>query len=257
MKHQPRKRFGQNFLVDDNVIYRMAQSIHPNQDDNMVEIGPGLGALTKELLPLLKKLTVIELDRDLIPLLQKKFHHLGKLDIHQGDALKFDYGQLADEQRKLRIVGNLPYNISTPLIFHLLRFLPIIQDMYFLLQKELVKRLAASPGSSDYGRLTVMVQYHCQVHQLFDVPPNAFDPAPKVMSAYVHLLPRPTPRQKVKDMAAFEAIVRNAFNQRRKTIHNSLKKIISTETLTSLGIDPNLRPEQLSVDDFVTIANNH
>ncbi|MBS0357945.1 MAG: 16S rRNA (adenine(1518)-N(6)/adenine(1519)-N(6))-dimethyltransferase RsmA [Proteobacteria bacterium] len=253
--HIPRKRFGQNFLVDPNIIRQIIQAIDPKPDDAIVEIGPGLGALTQVLLPMTKHLTVIELDRDLISPLRMACVDLGELIIHQADALKFDFSTLETSNKKLRIVGNLPYNISTALIFHLLTFQSLIKDMHFMLQQEVVERLAAAPGSKAYGRLSVMVQYHCQVEPLFQVPPTAFRPAPKVYSAIVRLTPYETPPYHAENPELFAKIVNQAFQQRRKTLRNCLKGIVPIKCLEDLGIDPQLRPEQLSLKNYVEISN--
>lgn len=254
--HRARKRFGQNFLHDPFVIRQIVTAINMQSTDNMVEIGPGRGALTDQLMQQLDTLVTIELDRDLIPLLRDRFiKKQGKLIIHQGDALQFDYRSLANTRHKLRIVGNLPYNISTPLLFHLLDFQEVIEDMHFLLQLELVQRLAAQPGSKAYGRLSIKAQYHCQVENLFEVSPEAFKPVPKVISALVRLRPRSQPQIIAKDCQVLDELLRNVFNQRRKTLHNSLKTILSPEQIHRLDVDLSLRPEQLTVADFVQLSN--
>lgn len=247
-QHRARKRFGQNFLVDSAVIQRIVSAIRPQTDDNIVEIGPGQGALTGLLLKY-APLRVIELDYDLVAILQQQFPGL---DIHQGDALKVDFSPYA-EQGKLRIVGNLPYNISTPLIFHLLRFHNQIKDMHFMLQRELVQRMAAEPGSKTYGRLSVMCQYHCLIEHLFDVPPEAFRPRPRVMSAIVRLTPRPA-ELVATDLRRLDQVVKLAFGQRRKTLRNSLKAIENLP-LDALDVDLGLRAEQLSVRQFIQLSN--
>ena len=256
--HRARKRFGQNFLHDTGVIRRIIAAIHPQATDNMVEIGPGKGALTSLLLERLDQLQVVELDRDLIPLLEQQFPNPEKLTIHQADALKFDFQTLGTADKPLRIVGNLPYNISTPLLFHLLHYHELIKDMHFMLQLEVVKRLAAQPGNKNYGRLSAMTQYFCDVEHLFDVPPEAFNPAPKVSSAIVCLRPRP-PRIVAKNLQTLEDVLRNAFNQRRKTLRNTLKNLFDAKQLDALAaqinIDLSQRPEQLGIDDFVKISN--
>ena len=222
----------------------------------MVEIGPGLGAMTCPLLSKIEKLQVVELDRDVIPVLRDNCAGKGELTIHQADALRFDFGQLTDQARGLRVVGNLPYNISTPLIFHLLESADKIQDMHFLLQKEVVERLAAQPGGGDYGRLSVMVQYRCQAVNLFHVGRGAFNPPPKVESAVVRLTPYETLPHIAQDESLFAQIVNQAFSQRRKTLRKALKKICTDEDFTRADIDSSLRPEQLSVADFVQLSNN-
>lgn len=251
-----RKRFGQNFLQDGNVINRIVRSIAPKPGQRVVEIGPGLGALTEELLAAAGELDVIELDRDLIPILRTQFfRYEDKLRIHQGDALKFDFSTLASKEQPIRVVGNLPYNISTPLIFHLLSFGPLIRDMHFMLQKEVVERLAAGPGDKHYGRLGVMAQYHCQVDNLFGVPPEAFDPQPKVDSAIVRLIPHEQKPLVADNEQDFAVTVRTCFSQRRKTLRNNLKKMLPSEVIEALNIDPGIRPEHLTLEDFVKLAN--
>jgi 16S rRNA (adenine1518-N6/adenine1519-N6)-dimethyltransferase len=251
--HIAKKRFGQNFLHDQNIVQKIIAVIAPKKGEHVVEIGPGLGALTRQLLPILTSMDVIEIDRDVIPKLQNTCAGLGQLNIHQADVLKFDFKKLGVT---LRVVGNLPYNISTPLIFHLLDQIEYISDMHFMLQKEVADRLAAQPGTKIYGRLSVMVQYFCQVTKLFVVPPGAFYPVPKVYSAFVRLTPHKKISVPVKDIATLENIVKLAFNQRRKTIQNSLKTLISGEELINLNINPKLRPEQLSVEDYVKICRH-
>ncbi len=254
--HKARKRFGQNFLQDQGIIRRIIRSITPEADQHMVEIGPGLGALTEELLDSCGRLDVVELDRDLIPILRTKFFSFAdKFDIHEGDALKFDFATLQRDDTPLRVVGNLPYNISTPLIFHLLSYAQQIEDMHFMLQKEVVDRLAAGPGDSAYGRLGIMAQYYCHVEPLFLVPPHAFDPAPKVDSAIVRLVPYKELPQKAKDIKKLEIVVRTAFSQRRKTLRNNLKPLLSGDEISALNIDPGLRPERLALADFISISD--
>lgn len=252
---KPRKRFGQNFLQDKNIIQKIIKAIAPKKTDHIVEIGPGLGALTIQLLPILKNMDVIELDRDLVPKLQTACRNLGELNIHQADALRFDFKKLVKNEHLLRIVGNLPYNISTPLIFHLLEQIDCICDMHFMLQKEVAQRLAAKPNNKNYGRLSVMVQYCCRVKELFTVSSHAFYPVPKVESALVYLVPHKKISLPAKNISALEEIVKLAFNQRRKMIQNCLKGSVSKEQFSNLNISPKLRPEQLSVEDFVKISN--
>ncbi|MEH6627223.1 MAG: 16S rRNA (adenine(1518)-N(6)/adenine(1519)-N(6))-dimethyltransferase RsmA [Motiliproteus sp.] len=257
--HQARKRFGQNFLQDGNVINQIIRCIAPKADQKLVEIGPGLGAITEELLAELGELDVVELDRDLIPILRTKFFNYGdKFRIHEGDALKFDFNSLVTtDNPKLRVVGNLPYNISTPLIFHLLDHSGIIEDMHFMLQKEVVQRLAAHPGDNNYGRLSVMAQYRCKVDNLFLVPPEAFDPQPKVDSAIVRLAPFQALPYKAQCHKDFASVVRTSFSQRRKTLRNNLKKMIPCEQIEALGIDPTLRPERIALSDFVKLSDSY
>lgn len=252
--HQARKRFGQNFLHDPGVIERIVRSIHPQADDNLVEIGPGLGALTEELLAVNPRLQVVELDRDLVPVLRTKFFNYPDFRIHEADALKFDFSELADNG-PLRIVGNLPYNISTPLIFHLLEQAGVVKDMHFMLQKEVVQRLAAGPRDNNYGRLGIMAQYFCKVQPLFEVGPGAFKPAPKVDSAIVRLVPHDTLPHPARDLAMLQQVVRTAFNARRKTLRKSLGNLVTAEELQNLGIDDGLRPENLALPEYVAIAD--
>jgi 16S rRNA (adenine1518-N6/adenine1519-N6)-dimethyltransferase len=251
--HAAKKRFGQNFLHDPGVIERILRSINPQSGDHLIEIGPGLGALTVPLLRRLGKLRVIELDRDVIPHLRSACGEDADLDIIMADALKVDYGALAPEGGKLRLVGNLPYNISTPLLFHLLRFSDRIADMHFMLQKEVVDRMAADPGDDDYGRLTVTLAARAQVSKLFTVGPGAFTPAPKVDSAIVRLVPRPPPFE-IVDQALFDRLVTSAFSQRRKTLANGLKGLMSAQQIAAAGIDPGIRAERLSAADFASLT---
>ncbi len=256
MGHQARKRFGQNFLHDDNVIRNIVKSIRPKVGENIVEIGPGMGAITEQLLDATEGfLNVVELDRDLIPGLKVKFFNQPGFKVHEADALQFDFEQLKTDERPLRIVGNLPYNISTPLIFHLLSYAGTVKDMHFMLQKEVVQRMAAGPGENNYGRLSIMAQYFCDVQHLFDVGPESFHPAPKVDSAIVRLVPYQTLPHPVKDHRTLENVVRTSFSMRRKTLRNNLKKVISSEQLEILGIDPSLRPERLGLAEFVAISD--
>lgn len=252
--HQARKRFGQNFLHDPGVIEKIIRAINPKPDDAIVEIGPGLGALTEEILAENPRLQVVELDRDLIPVLRTKFFNYPEFRIHEADALNFDFSQLMTD-RPLRIIGNLPYNISTPLIFHLLSQAGVVQDMHFMLQKEVVQRLAAVPGDNNYGRLGIMAQYFCKVQPLFEVGPGAFRPAPKVDSAIVRLVPHRELPHPAKDLKTLQAVVRTAFSARRKTLRKALGSMITVEQLQSLGINDGLRPENLSLADYVQIAD--
>jgi 16S rRNA (adenine1518-N6/adenine1519-N6)-dimethyltransferase len=254
LQHRARKRFGQNFLNDTGIINRIVRSISPKADDNLVEIGPGQGAITAPLLEHCQQLQVIEIDHDLIPILLAQFAKYKHFKIHQQDALKFDFSTLVQE-KPLRIVGNLPYNISTPLIFHLLSFQNKIKDMHFMLQKEVVERLAASAGDKHYGRLSVMTQYYCQVDHLFGVPPECFSPRPKVDSAIVRLAPYESLPFIADDIEHFSQLVNLAFQQRRKTLRNTLKQMINKEQIDSLSIDVSLRPEKLSVRDYVNLSN--
>ena len=252
---QTRKRFGQHFLHEQFIIEKIISAIHPNKTDHMLEIGPGMGALTQQLLPHLNRLIVVELDKDLVPLLEKQCASLGELIIYQADALKFDLRSAGEPNIRWRIVGNLPYNISTPLLFHLLEQVDAIQDMHFMLQKEVVERMVAQPGNAHYGRLSVMIQYYCQVKKLFIVKPGAFNPPPKVDSAVIRLIPYQTPPWQADDPVLFAEIVRTAFSHRRKMLRNNLGKLINIQQFERLGIDPKQRPEQLSVTDYVKLSN--
>jgi 16S rRNA (adenine1518-N6/adenine1519-N6)-dimethyltransferase len=257
MNHRPRKRFGQNFLHDQNVIRGIVAAIHPLPGEQLVEIGPGLGALTTPLLAALGEMDAVELDRDLVPQLEQQFAAAGTLRIHNADALKFDFCSLAkSDEEKLRVVGNLPYNISTPLIFHLLEQSHCISDMHFMLQKEVVNRLAANPGGGDYGRLSIMVQYRCRVEKLFTVPPGAFNPPPKVDSAIVRLTPHTQLPFPARDEKILAQLVTKAFNQQRKTLRNNMKGLLDAAAIEALGIDPGCRPETLALEQFVALANS-
>ncbi len=251
MKHIPKKRFGQNFLTDDNVLHEIIRAIAPQPDDLMVEIGPGQGAMTRLLLDGLKQLQVVELDRDLVAMLQKKFS-ADRLRIHSGDALQFDFAALRTDERKLRIVGNLPYNISSPLLFHLAQHAPQVIDQHFMLQKEVVERMVAAPGSRDYGRLSVMLQWRYRMELLFIVPPDAFDPPPKVDSAIVRMVPIASPLE--CEQHKLEKVVTKAFSQRRKVIRNCVAGMFSEAQLVEAGIDPQSRPETVPLEQFVRLA---
>lgn len=254
MTHQARKRFGQHFLHDDSVIEHLIRVIAPKHQDNIVEIGPGQGALTKPLLDKVDKLHAIELDRDLAHRLEQTLDR-ERLHLHQADALRFDFSSLAKGPRSLRVVGNLPYNISTPLLFHLLSQIDVLQDMHFMLQQEVVDRLTAAPGNRHWGRLSIMVQYFCQAQFAFAVPPEAFHPPPAVNSAIIKLIPHKDPPWPVDDQQIFRQVVTQAFSQRRKTLGNALKSLLDRESLGRAGIDPALRPEQLSLRDYTVLAN--
>lgn len=249
----PRKRFGQHFLTDASIIEQIVAFIDPKPEDMLVEIGPGIGALTVPMLKKAKKITAIELDLNLIPLLEDACRGHGDLLVYAEDALSFDFNQLLEPV--IRVFGNLPYNISTPLLFHLLGYAERIQDMHFMLQKEVVDRLAAPPDSPSYGRLSVMIQYHCRVLPLLLVPPTAFLPPPKVESAVVRIKPYASPPYLAANYPLFEDLVRHAFGMRRKTLKNALKKWVKPETWEMLGIDSQLRPEVLSVEDYVKLSN--
>lgn len=257
MVHIHRKRFGQHFLADENILRKMVAVMNIQATDHFVEIGPGQAALTKYLLPLLEKLEVIEIDRDLVQELREKYATNSHLIIHESDVLKFNWQSLIEREHKIRVTGNLPYNISTPLLFLLFDYLSDIQDMHFLLQKEVVNRMTAPINSTDYSRLTVMTHYYCETQDLFDVRPGAFHPPPKVMSAYIRLIPHRTRPCVAEDIGHLSAIVKEAFTYRRKTIHNALKKYVTAQQLELLGIDPQSRPQNLSVADYVKISNHY
>ncbi len=253
--HQAKKRFGQNFLHNESVISDIVDAINPDKGENLVEIGPGLGALTEPVIERAGKISVVELDRDLAHRLRHHPFIAKDLTIYETDALSFDFATLANKDNPLRIFGNLPYNISTPLIFHLLTFKDTVKDMHFMLQKEVVDRMAASPNSKTYGRLSIMTQYQCQVIPVMEIGPEAFKPAPKVDSAIVRLIPHTNIDNPVKDISALNTVCITAFNQRRKTIRNSFKKLINETQLIELAIDPNLRPENLCLKEYVKLAN--
>ncbi len=256
MQHQAKKRFGQNFLIDGNIIQRIVDSLKPNQDDTIIEIGPGLGAITRPLLELTNSLHVIELDRDIIPKLLFNCRNEGKPIIHEMDVLKFDFHDFKNtysSEKKLRIIGNLPYNISTPVLFLLLNNREDIQDMHFMLQKEVVERIAAQPGNRIYGRLSVMIQTYFKVTPLFLVPATAFDPPPKIESAILRLIPNDNFSNKVNDHKAFADLVRQSFSQKRKTLRNNLKTFCDTDKILAAGINPSVRAETLSVEDFLKL----
>jgi 16S rRNA (adenine1518-N6/adenine1519-N6)-dimethyltransferase len=256
--HSARRRFGQNFLVSDGVIRKIVEAIAPRPGDTVVEIGPGLGALTEPLLECSDHLHVVEIDRDLIARLRQRFAP-ERLSIHEGDALEFDFGRLKGAGR-LKLVGNLPYNISSPLLFHLVPFAPLVYDMHFMLQKEVVDRMVAAPGSKDFGRLSVMLQYHYHMERLFIVPPGAFNPPPKVDSAIVRMIPVDFSKvgagATAKDPALFAKVVTAAFSQRRKMLRNTLRDFIGEAALAALGITPTARAEDIAVADYVRLANS-
>ena len=251
-QHRARKRFGQNFLTDSGIIGRIGRAIHPRPDQHLVEIGPGQGALTRELASAECRLDVIELDRDLVPVLEEEFG--AAICVHAADALKFDFASLRRDERPLRLVGNLPYNISTPLIFHLLEFADIIEDMHFMLQLEVVNRMAAEPGGKAWGKLGVMTQYRCEVDALFQVPPEAFSPPPKVQSAIVRLRPRKGMHDSLREQR-LRRVVTAAFAQRRKTLRNNLRDLIDVQQLEALQISPSARAETLSLQQFLAISD--
>ncbi|MEM7565169.1 MAG: 16S rRNA (adenine(1518)-N(6)/adenine(1519)-N(6))-dimethyltransferase RsmA [Pseudomonadota bacterium] len=248
-----RKRFGQHFLHHRNIIDHLVRSINPQPGEQLLEIGPGRGALTYPLLKQCRTLTAVELDRDLIPLLQRESAEIGDLQIINQDILEFDISSLESEG-PFRLVGNLPYNISTPLMFHLLHSVEQIQDMHFMVQKEVALRIVARPGDSNYGRLSVMLQNRCTCEYLFDVPPGSFTPPPKVDSAVIRMLPHEASIYDIGDPELFAKIVQTAFSQRRKTISNSLKSLVEKEQLIACSIDPGLRAENLSISDFARLS---
>ena len=249
-----RKRFGQNFLNDQAIIDDIVAAIDPQKGQHLVEIGPGRAAITEPLLKNSDKLDVIELDRDLVPLLRSRFSEHKHLEIHEADALSFDYRSLCVDDEQLRVIGNLPYNITTPLLFHLLEQSDVIEDMCFMLQREVVERICAQPGGKQYGRLTIMVQHQCQAELLFIVPPEAFDPIPKVESAIIYLRPLTKRVGGEVCMKSLGKIVTQAFSQRRKTIANTLKKLVSQDLLLSVGIKLEQRPETISVEQYVALT---
>ena len=252
MRHIPRKRFGQHFLHDRQVIADIIVAIEIQASDLVVEIGPGLGALTEPLLKRLPHLHVIELDRDLAARL-RECHAPGRLSVHEHDALKFDLRTLGND---IRLVGNLPYNISTPLLFHFAQFLEHLRDGHFMLQQEVVERMIAAPSTPSYGRLSVMLQLDFEMQQLLHIPPEAFTPPPKVESAIVRMVPIRDGRFRVSDRKVFEQVVARAFTQRRKTLRNSLSAFLSGDDFLSLNLNPMLRAENLAVADYINIANH-
>lgn len=254
-KDPPKKNLGQHFLTDQDIISKIVLAVKPLAGDFLVEIGPGQGAIT---FPLLKKhgaLTVIEFDRDLITPLMESAEGMGDLTIIHKDVLKVDFTKLATDRPAIRLVGNLPYNISTPILFHVLEHAPVVRDMHFMLQKEVIDRMAAEPGSKVYGRLTVMLQARCEVTPLFNVPPHAFRPPPKVDSAVVRLVPLAADKIHIKDAVLFENLVRDAFGQRRKTIRNAMQALATSDDIEAVGLRPDARAEQLPVTDFIKLAN--
>jgi 16S rRNA (adenine1518-N6/adenine1519-N6)-dimethyltransferase len=252
MKHVARKRFGQNFLTDAHVLSDIIDAIGPRRGDTMVEIGPGLAAMTSLLLKELDHMHVVELDRDLVARLEKSYPR-ERLTVHSGDALKFDFGSIpVQEGSKLRVVGNLPYNISSPLLFHLAEFAHLVEDQHFMLQKEVVERMVAEPGTKAYSRLSVMLQWRYDMAMMFVVPPTAFDPPPQVESAIVRMVP--TKRQLPADAATLEAVVAKAFSQRRKVIRNCVAGMFTEQQLVEAGIDPGVRPETVGLEQYVALA---
>ena len=251
--HRARKRFGQHFLTDPGVIDAIIRAVHPTKDDVIVEIGPGQGAITDALARNAGHLHAIELDRDLVARLRRQYDNQPNVTVHEADALEFDFKTLGDD---IRIVGNLPYNISTPLLFHLLKYRDHILDMHFMLQKEVVARMAAGPGSKTYGRLGIMLGCHLHVESLFDVEPEAFSPPPDVRSAVVRLDPLPPGTYDIVDEPGLSTLVATAFMQRRKTLRNALRKVAGHADFEAVGIDPGARPEQVSIADYIALCNH-
>jgi len=251
--HRARKRFGQHFLTDPGVVDAIIRAVHATKDDVVVEIGPGHGAITTALAASAGHLHAVELDSNLAAQLRRKYDGVDNVTIHEADALAFDFSALGDQ---LRIVGNLPYNISTPLLFHLLKVRDRIVDMHFMLQKEVVDRMAAAPGSKAYGRLGIMLGCHLHIESLFDVDRSAFDPPPEITSAVVRLDPLPPGTFNIEDDALLAKVVTSAFMKRRKTIRNSLKGIVEMSDLSAVGIDDGLRPEQISISKYVQLSNH-
>lgn len=261
--HRARKRFGQNFLRDQSIIDRIVQHIAPKMGDNILEIGPGQGAITSQLVASDADVYAVEIDNDLARGLNTHFVNADNFTLFNTDALKFDLNSIElnsnssaneNDARLFKVVGNLPYNISTPLLFHLLSFRAHISDMVFMLQNEVVERMEAAPGSKTYGRLSVILQYYCRVESLLAVPPSAFSPQPKVQSAVVRLVPLPESEREAVNADTLEMLVRLAFAQRRKTLRNNLKTVLSDEAIENCGVDPSTRAEQLTVDEFVQLA---
>ena len=252
MSHQARKRFGQHFLTSSGTIEQIVSAIAPQEGETIVEIGPGQAAITAPLADYATTLHAIEFDRDLISKLKRRFQDRQNVVIHEADALQFDFSSLGNE---LRVVGNLPYNISTPLLFHLLTFRKNVTDMHFMLQKEVVDRMSASPGNKDYGRLTIMLGCQLEVVPLFDVPPDAFTPPPKVVSSVVRMRPLPDDHFDIQDANKLERIVKQAFSRRRKTLRNALQGLADAADIEAAGLEPGNRPEQIPVDDWIRLAN--
>lgn len=254
MKHKARKRFGQNFLTDPMVIQRIVDTIAPRPDELFIEIGPGQAALTSPLIATGVELHLVEIDRDLADRLATQFRIHPGVHVHIGDALKMDFADIADK-RPFRLVGNLPYNISTPLLFHVLKWSELINDMHFMLQSEVVNRMAASPGTKAWGRLSIMCQYHCKVIPLFSVQAESFTPVPKVQSGVVRLIPHREPPVLIASKESFDRLVIQAFSMRRKTLRNSLRGMLDVSLIESAGIDPGLRADALGLEQFAALSN--
>ena len=250
---QARKRFGQHFLHDQEIIQRIIDRFHPDNNEKIIEIGPGRGALTEALLQRIDQLHAVEIDRDLIMYLSNRFSP-AQLVLHQADVLNFSFASLVDNGEKLRLIGNLPYNISTPLLFHLLEYSSSISDMFFMLQKEVVTRLVAQPGGKDYGRLTVMMACRCDIEHILDVPPESFTPPPKVDSSVIKIIPHAEVKYPGCETPHFAELVKRAFGQRRKTLRNSLKDFVDECVFSTTGIDSSRRPEQLTIEEFARLA---
>ena len=254
MQHQARKRFGQNFLTDDTIIGRIVDAISAQAGQVVLEIGPGQAALTYPLADSGAELHLLEIDRDLVARLNVQFATRENVTVHSTDALRTDFSEITGG-RPFRLVGNLPYNISTPLLFHVLQWSELVTDMHFMLQQEVVRRMAAVPGGKAWGRLSLMCQYRCEVTPLFNVPPEAFSPSPKVQSAIVRLVPHREPPVHIDKMDAFEKLVSQAFSQRRKTLRNSLRGMVDATNMEAAGIDPGARPETLGLEQFANLSN--
>lgn len=255
MVNKLRKRFGQHLLIDKPTISTIVQAINPAPRQNLCEIGPGLGAIT---LPVLKQagtLQAIEIDRDLVKQLSQSCKDIGELKLYQADVLKFNFNEIASPNRPVRLIGNLPYNISTPILFHLMQFSDVITDMHFMLQKEVVDRITAAPGNSEYSRLSIMVQSYYKVESLFDIAPHMFSPPPKVTSSFMRLQPGTVEQEKIIDRSLFNKIIEIAFQQRRKTIKNSLACIASSTELQQASIDPKQRPQEVSIQQYINLSN--
>jgi 16S rRNA (adenine1518-N6/adenine1519-N6)-dimethyltransferase len=255
MEFRARKRFGQHFLNDSYIIEKIIHAVSPKSDDHIVEIGPGQGVLTQFLIPQAGRVDAIEIDRDLAAYLREHFKNFPQFFLHEMDVLNFNFSSLTEKKASLRVVGNLPYNISTPLLFHLFNYLPLVRDIHVMLQKEVAERMTAKVNTPDYSRLSVMTQFYCQTQKLFDVSPMAFSPPPKVDSSVIRLTPNPSQLYQPKSVTHFAEIVKNTFNFRRKTIRNSLKPYLSEAEIEKLGIDPNKRPQELSIDEFILISD--
>jgi 16S rRNA (adenine1518-N6/adenine1519-N6)-dimethyltransferase len=250
-----RKRFGQHLLTNPNIITSIVKTIHPKKEDRLVEIGPGRGAITIPILKNVGNLLAIEIDRDIAKEVAEKCKNIGELIIHQGDVLNFDFNQLASSEMPIRLFGNLPYNISTPLLFHLLKFSNLISDMHFMLQKEVVDRITATAGDTNYSRLSIMLQCSYKVESLFDISPNDFSPPPKVNSSFMRLIPDDKYFKQIKNNSVFSKLVETAFQQRRKTIKNSLSKLATEEQLIKANIQLTQRPQEISIPQYIELSN--